>query len=122
MTIDPTHHSMNSLSQYFTNRDNSYGNVNPNIAFQRDLDKLLKADGESISPSIMLPGSRTHSSLAEISDAVPTNAWFHFSQSAADNEIHPRSDQGSSTYRQYLVTMRISPTYFTALTRCIYLV
>ena len=50
-TIGPIPHNMNSrvlkgLSQSFTNRDNPHGNRNPNIAFQRDLDELLEADGE----------------------------------------------------------------------------
>ena len=37
---------LKSLSQCFTHRNNSYGNAYPNIAFQRDLDELLEADGE----------------------------------------------------------------------------
>ena len=37
---------LKSLSQSFTHRDNPFGNRNPNIAFQRDLDDLLEADGE----------------------------------------------------------------------------
>jgi hypothetical protein len=47
----PIPHSMNSrvlkgLSQSFAHRDNPHGNRNPNIAFQRDFDELLEADGE----------------------------------------------------------------------------
>ena len=50
-SIGPIPHSMNSrvlkgLSQSFTHRDNPHGNKNPNIAFQRDLDEILEADGE----------------------------------------------------------------------------
>jgi hypothetical protein len=35
-----------SLAQSFTHRDNPYGNSNPNIAFQRDLDEAMEADDE----------------------------------------------------------------------------
>ena len=50
-SIGPIPHNMNSrvlkgLSQSFTHRDNPHGNKNPNIAFQRDLDEILEADGE----------------------------------------------------------------------------
>ncbi len=50
-TIGPISHSMNTrvlraLTQSFTHRDNPHGNRNSNIAFQRDLDERLKADGE----------------------------------------------------------------------------
>ena len=50
-TIGPIHHSMNTrvltaLTHSFTHRDNSNGNRNSNIAFQRDLDERLEADGE----------------------------------------------------------------------------
>ena len=34
------------LAQSFTHRDNPYGNSNPNIAFQRDLDEAMVADDE----------------------------------------------------------------------------
>ena len=37
---------LKSLTQSFTHRDNPYGNSNPNIAFQRDLDEALEADDE----------------------------------------------------------------------------
>jgi hypothetical protein len=37
---------LKSLAQSFTHRDNPYGNSNPNIAFQRDLDEALEADEE----------------------------------------------------------------------------
>ena len=50
-TIDPIPHSMNTrvltaLVHSFTHRDNPSGNRNSNIAFQRDLDERLEADGE----------------------------------------------------------------------------
>ena len=34
------------LAQSFTHRDNPYGNSNPNIASQRDLDEAMEADDE----------------------------------------------------------------------------
>ena len=34
------------LAQSFIHRDNPYGNSNPNIAFQRDLDQTMEADDE----------------------------------------------------------------------------
>ena len=34
------------FAQSFTHRDNPYGNSNPNIAFQRDLDEAMEADDE----------------------------------------------------------------------------
>jgi len=37
---------LRALTQSFTHRDNPHGNRNSNIAFQRDLDERLKADGE----------------------------------------------------------------------------
>ena len=37
---------LKSLAQSFTHRDNPYGNSNPNIAFQRDLDEAMEADAE----------------------------------------------------------------------------
>jgi hypothetical protein len=37
---------LKSLAQAFTHRDNPYGNSNPNIAFQRDLDEAMEADDE----------------------------------------------------------------------------
>jgi hypothetical protein len=37
---------LKSLAQSFTHLDNPYGNSNPNIAFQRDLDEALEADDE----------------------------------------------------------------------------
>ena len=50
-SIGPIPRNMNirvlkSLSQSFTHSDNPFGNRNPNMAFQRDLDDLLEADGE----------------------------------------------------------------------------
>ena len=38
--------TLTRLAQSFTHRDNPYGNSNPNIAFQRDLDEALEADDE----------------------------------------------------------------------------
>ena len=67
-TIGPIPRNLNkcvlkSLSQSFTHRDNPHGNSNPNIAFLRDLDKLIEADGEfSDSPSL----SRLCSLVAEL--------------------------------------------------------
>jgi hypothetical protein len=37
---------LKSLAQSFTHRDNPYGNSNPNIAFQRDLDEAMEVDDE----------------------------------------------------------------------------
>ena len=37
---------LKSLAQSFTHRGNPYGNSNPNIAFQRDLDEAMEADDE----------------------------------------------------------------------------
>jgi hypothetical protein len=37
---------LKSLAQSFTHRENPYGNSNPNIAFQRDLDEAMEADDE----------------------------------------------------------------------------
>ena len=50
-TIGPIPYSMNTrvltaLAHSFTHRDNPNGNRNSNIAFQRDLDERLEADGE----------------------------------------------------------------------------
>ena len=50
-TIGPIPHSMNNrvlraLAQSFTHRDSPHGNRNSNIAFQRNLDERLEADGE----------------------------------------------------------------------------
>jgi hypothetical protein len=50
-TIGFIPHSMNTrvitaLAHSFTHRDNPHGNRNSNIAFQRDLDERLEADGE----------------------------------------------------------------------------
>ena len=50
-TIGLISHSMNNqvlraLAQSFTHRDNPHVNRNSNIAFQRDLDERLEADGE----------------------------------------------------------------------------
>ena len=38
--------TLTRLAQSFTHRDNPYGNSNPIIAFQRDLDEALEADDE----------------------------------------------------------------------------
>jgi len=55
--------ALRSLSQSFTHRENPHENSNPNIAFQRDLDELIEADGEfSDSPSL----SRLCSLVAEL--------------------------------------------------------
>jgi hypothetical protein len=54
---------LTSLAQSFTHRDNPYGNSNPNIAFQRDLDDAMEADDEyRINPSL----PRLYHLLAEL--------------------------------------------------------
>ncbi len=98
--------ALRSLSQSFTHRENPHENSNPNIAFQRDLDELIEADGEfSDSPSL----SRLCSLVAELvhrweklemqsrrmssstSSRITTDKGKHFS-SDRGKDYAPRTD------------------------------
>ena len=103
-TIGPIPRNLNkrilkSLSQSFTHRDNPHGNSNPNIAFQRDLDELIEADGEfGDNPSL----SRLSSLVAEL-----VHRWEKLemqsrrmssstsSPTSADIRKHSSSDRGN---------------------------
>ena len=102
-TIGPISHSMNervlkSLSQSFTHRKNPHGHGNAKIAFQRDLDELLEADN-------------AYRDKYDKDKGTPclTRMITHLTCNCSGADIN-------STYRQCLVSMRNSTTYFTALT------
>ena len=102
-TIGPIPHSMNervlkSLSQSFTHRDNPHGHGSAKIAFQRDLDELFEADN-------------AYRDKYDKDKGTPclTRMITHLTCNCGGADIN-------STYRQCLVSMRNSTTYFTTLT------
>jgi hypothetical protein len=110
-TIGPFPRNLNSLvnlnsrnlnrpfsSQSFTHRDNLHGNTNPNIAFQRDLDKLLEAyeeyrDSPSLPQLCHLLAELVHrwEKLEMQSRRMSGSTSNH---SSADKGKHSSSDRG----------------------------